>query len=128
MPIDYRPHVSKRSAWAGIDPGRLNSQIQIATQNVSQDGYGQPLTAWNVYLTTWAEIRLLAGREMYQTGEFSSDVQYKITLRYPSPGITVHVGDRIFSGNDVYVVEVINDISTREVLMELNCLQINGSS
>lgn len=116
-----------RYPWM-IDPGRLRNEIQIASKSAAQDGFGQPLNTWAPYLTTFAEIRQLSGQELFQGDQFTSASQIRITIRSPWPSPTVNVGDRILFGTHTYVIQIINDIEMRNLLLELTCLEIDGSS
>ena len=123
-------NVMKRTAYPMVDAGDLRHQVQLATANASQDAAGQPLTAWVVYRTCWAAIRQLSGQQMFQSNEFASAAQVRITVRHPGQGVlpVVRVGDRVFYDGHVYVIQIIDDIEMRHVLMNLNCLEIDGTS
>lgn len=122
------PKSVTRYPWM-IDPSRLRNQIAIASNKTSgQDGFGQPVNTWTTYLTTWAEIKQLSGQELYQGNEFTSAAQVRITIRSPWPQATINVGDRIFYQTHCYVIQIINDIEMRNLVMELACLEIDGSS
>jgi SPP1 family predicted phage head-tail adaptor len=123
-----QPKYINRYPWM-IDSGRLRSQIQICSNKTSaQDAFGQTSIVWTPYLTTWAEIIQLSGQELFQGDEFTSAAQVRITIRSPWPQQTINVGDRIFFGSHCYVIQIINDIAMRNLVMELTCLEIDGSS
>jgi SPP1 family predicted phage head-tail adaptor len=116
-----------------VNPARLRHEISLATVSTTQDSFGAPITTWSAYLTTYAEIYQLSGQELYQGEEWSSNAQFRITIRYPNLNI-VNVGDRIVfidPGTNVthtYVVQIVNDVYKRNIVLQLDCLEIDGSS
>jgi SPP1 family predicted phage head-tail adaptor len=112
-----------------INPAQLRNEIQLARASATVDGFGQPVNTWPVYYTTWASIRQLSGQELYQSDEFTSAAQVRIVMRWPGgAGITVQTGDRIFFQTHTYVVQIANDVEMRNIVLELTCLEIDGTS
>jgi SPP1 family predicted phage head-tail adaptor len=115
-----------RHAWA-IDPGHLRCEVSFASRSTTLDSFGQPVNTWPPYYRAWAEIRQLSGAELYQGEQFTSAAQVRITIPF-DPDVTINVGDRIFFNMHVYVVQIINNIEMRDFLLQLTCLEIDGSS
>ena len=111
-----------------FNPGSARCHIQIGRLAEAQDGAGQPLNTWPVYLDLYCEIRLLSGQELFQTNDFSSAAQYRMRMRWPGDNYRIQVGDRVFFETHVYVVQVVNNILMRNVIVELTCLEIDGTS
>lgn len=111
-----------------FNPGAARHTIQLCHASTTQDASGQPIDAWIPYLTCNAEIRMLSGQELFQADQFSGAAQYRVRLRWPGPSITVSVGDRILFGAHAYVVQIVNNVLLRNIVIELTCLEVNGSS
>jgi SPP1 family predicted phage head-tail adaptor len=115
--------------WPLFNPASLRHSIQLTTPSSSVDSFGQPLTSWTVYLSTYAEIRMLSGMELYQSDEFTSAAQYRIRIRWPGgSGVSVKVGDRVLFGTHVYVIQIVEDEQMRNIALRLTCLEVNGAS
>ncbi len=120
----YRPQYNPLA----ISPGDLRHSIQLAARSTAQDGFGQPLTTWTPYLTVRASIRQLSGQELFQGDQFSSAAQYRIVLRWPGSAITINVGDRVLFGSHVYVIQIVDNVLLRNRVINLTCLEIDGTN
>lgn len=109
-----------------LDPGELRHQVQLSALDTSQDNYGQPLNTWTPYRTTWASIRLLSGQELFQGDEFTSAAQVRIRMRWTDAN--TKPGDRVLYGARVFVVQICNNVLERNRVLELTCLEIDGTS
>jgi SPP1 family predicted phage head-tail adaptor len=120
---------STRGNPAAVRSGRFRHLIQLAS-NVSsgQDSAGQPINTWTPYLTINAEIAQIYGQEQYQTAEFTSAAQVRISFRWPGAGITISASDRVFFGSHVYVIQVPDDLLLMNRLVNLICLEIDGTA
>jgi SPP1 family predicted phage head-tail adaptor len=114
--------------WQPLEPGQLRNQISFAAPSATQDSFGQPLTSWPTYFQTWAQIRMLSGQELFQSDEFTSASQYRISIRWPGAGITINVGDRVLFGARTFVVQIADNLEMRNIRVDLTCLEINGAS
>lgn len=115
--------------WPLINPAELRNEIQLARASATPDAAGQPVNTWPVYYVTWASIRQLSGQELYQSDEFTSAAQVRIVMRWPGgAAVTVNVGDRIFFGSHTYVVQIADDVEMRNIVLNLTCIEIDGTS
>ena len=90
------------------------------------DSFGQPLTTWTAYRTTRASIRLLSGQELYQGEEFTSAAQLRIRMRWTDNN--TKPGHRILFGGRTYVVQICDNVMQRNRVLQLTCLEIDGTS
>lgn len=110
-----------------IDAGDLRNQVSFSNVSASNDGFGQPVNTWSNYMTTFAKVENLSGQQLYQSDAFTSQAVWRITIRWPGAGV-VNVGDRCFFGAHVFVVQIVNNVLERNRVLQLTCLEIDGSS
>ena len=66
-----------------LDPGRLRHQITYQRQTVSgQNTFGEDVVAWTNIVTLKAEVRSLAGRELYAVAQKWAEARYVIEHHY----------------------------------------------
>jgi len=65
-----------------IGTGALNRRISILTQSTAQDAAGQPIQTWTTAYSCWANIDILHGQLIYNTGDFVSKATQIITIRF----------------------------------------------
>jgi len=118
--------------WPGANPARLRHQVQLQQQSTTQDGYGGEVKSWTTIRSPWAEIALLTSKEDYQEGQFSAQVSHRITIRaaadQPSalPGMQIVYVNATSGITHAYLVQAIDNVDVRNVLVNLLCLEING--
>ena len=113
---------------AFVRPGRFRHSVTLATASATQDSFGQPLTSWTNYLTINAEIAQLSGQQLFQGNEFTSAAQVRISFRWPGSAITIKVGDRVFFGSHVYIIQIPDNLLMMDRLVNLICLEIDGTA
>ena len=111
-----------------FNPGLARHFVTIGRAPAAQDGFGQPDTTWPVYYECYCEIRMLSGQELYQAEEFTSASQYRFRMRWPGDSVTINVGDRVFFESRAFVIQIVNNVKFRNIIVELTCLAIDGSS
>lgn len=113
---------------AAVRPGRFRHLVQLASLDSGQDNFGQPVNTWTTYLTINAEIAQLSGQQLFQGNEFTSAAQVRISFRWPGTGFTISVGDRVFFGSHVYIVQIADSLLQMDRLVNLICLEIDGTA
>jgi SPP1 family predicted phage head-tail adaptor len=113
-----------------IRAGELTRQVSFAHVSVAQDGSGQPINTWSNYLTTRAKMENLSGQQLYQSDSFTAQGIWRITLHYHAGIVS---GDRCFYAPSTgtphtFDVQLVNDILERHRVLQLTCLEIDGSS
>ena len=79
--------------------GKMDKRITFQEdQGTSLSTYGEKTVSWVDIYTCWANIRPLAGAELYQSKQVWNDVVGKINMRYYAvkPEWRVKFGTRIF--------------------------------
>jgi SPP1 family predicted phage head-tail adaptor len=112
--------------WPSINPGLLRHQIQIEAQTAATDGAGQRQDVWTTMFGAYAAIDTLSLREMYQSGQDTSQVTHRVTLRWTNdpivPGMQVMFGARRFR------IQSVDNVLELNVLVKLLCLELNPQS
>jgi SPP1 family predicted phage head-tail adaptor len=98
--------------------GNLRHRITIQQASEAQDTHGQAITTWATYLTAWAEISPLRGRELFAAQETHSEINTRIRLRY-RPGVTAKM--RVVYGSLVYNILAPLNIGSRDRELQLMC-------
>lgn len=77
--------------------------IQLLQQSSAQDSNGQPALTFTVVTDLWAQVQALTGREAFTGGQFTPEVNYRVTCRYDD------VADYLGSGSLVKMWLLFND-------------------
>jgi SPP1 family predicted phage head-tail adaptor len=109
-----------------IDPGELRQQIQIQQQSTANDSVGQPQATWTTVLTTMAKIASISVVERWQSAQFVGQVSHRITMRWPGAGVTIAGGMRVLFGSRIFVLQGVDNVEERNIVLHLLCLEING--
>jgi len=111
-----------------IDPGEMRRQVQLQQQSTAPDSVGQPQSIWTTFLTAMAAIQATGAKEAFLTGQFSSQVTHRITLRWPGDAVTLQGGQRVLYGARVFLVQAVENVRERNSIVHLLCLEINGTA
>lgn len=111
---------------AGTLRHRVTIQQSVAG-SPQQDAGGTPDETWTDYLTTWAEVAPLRGRELLAAQQVSSEVTGTIRMR-KLPGYTVTSAMRAVFGARLYdILAVVNvDERNREIVLSVREGPNNG--
>jgi SPP1 family predicted phage head-tail adaptor len=110
-----------------IPPGYLQHAIQLQAQSSTQDAFGQQLLTWNTILSCRAGIRMVQGREVYQTAQFVAQVTHCITFWYPGASIVIEGGQQVLFGKRAFNVQTVDNVLERNRVINLMCVEINGA-
>lgn len=97
--------------------GLLRHRVTIESPPTTQDSHGQVTGAWVPFVSCWASISPLAGRELIAARSVESGVSHVVRIRYRS-GITS--GMRVnFDGRYFNIIAVRNlDERNRETVLD----------
>lgn len=105
-----------------MNPGKLRHKIDIQELASIPDGGGGKQEAWVTFLSAWASIDPLSGRELFAAMQIQSTASHKIKMRY-RPGITakhrIVFGTRIFN-----IIAPPMDIEERHIEIHLMCEEV----
>ena len=115
-----------------IQPGELRNSIQIqAPSATDRDAAGQPVSTWDLVLTTRAKIEGTNSRtfkESFANNALASQSTDVLTLRWPGSSIVLVPGQRVIFGDNTYLVQAVDNVLRRNVKVCLACIAINGDS
>lgn len=127
-PSVIKPPVRRMPDPLFLNPGQMDQTINIAKVSATQDQFGQPVQTWTTYLECYCKILMLSGQQLYQGEQFTSASQYEMKIWWPGETNTINVGDRVFLGARVFVIQIVDNVKMRNVVVRLICLEIDGSS
>jgi len=106
--------------------GRLRHQITIESSSASKNGFGEEVLTWATYMSTWASIDPIRGREYMEAKQVQADVDTRIRVRGQSdktlkPSMRVKFGSRYFM-----IISVINVVEIGKEIQLMCREQIDG--
>lgn len=100
--------------------GRLRKRITIETISATtRNTYGEEIPTWSTYLSAWASIEPLRGREYLDAKAEQAEIETRIRLR-GQPGKTVRPSMRVKYGTRIF--QIIDVINVAEAGAELNLM------
>jgi SPP1 family predicted phage head-tail adaptor len=124
-----------RNGWPSIDPGDLRHPITIQTlqsPNPPTFDVGGPVQNWVDFTTAWADITPMKGTDVPKGGQTGTKTPVAVKIRF-QPGITpnmrVKAADYGEPGAqyDYFIIESIEDVDKRGVLLVLTCLGLGDN-
>lgn len=94
--------------------GWLRHRITIQTPATVQSASGQVNPGWSDYLSAWASIEPLRGREYMEGRQTQASVDHRVRMRYRA-GITPKM-QVVFGSRTFQIVSVINVIEGKREL------------
>ena len=95
--------------------GKLKTKILIERITETANQFGEPIKSWTTFVTAWAEIRPLIGREFFASKQIDSEITAEIRIRYIA-GITTKM--RVNNSGQLFNVKsVINPQNARKELV-----------
>lgn len=107
-----------------MNPGDLRNKITIKVQPTDQDSYGgkiEDTALWNDFITCFAAILPIAGREFFIVQQVNATVTTRIKIRYIS---AITPGMRVVFGEKVYDIKSVLDIEERHKEIHLMCEEL----
>lgn len=112
-----------------IQPGSLRHQVTINAPSNARDASGQIGSTWTAVLTTRAKIESTASltfKWSFQNSTLAANATDCITIRYPS--VLVAPGFQIVWGDELYLVQDVDDIQRRHRVLVLACVGVDIAS
>ena len=89
--------------------GPLRKRVTIQQKTVTRDAYGAEVIAWATYMSGWASVEPLQGREYLEAQQVQAGVSTRVRMRVQpgkrvTPGMRAQYDGRIF--NIISVIDV----------------------
>lgn len=98
--------------------GDMRHRITFQDSMKTSDDYKGHSISWTNFITVWASIEPLTGREFFAAHQIKAEVTHRVKIRYRDD-ITVKM--RIKFGARVLAIESILDIKERHEVLEILC-------
>jgi SPP1 family predicted phage head-tail adaptor len=111
--------------------GDLRHKIVIQKPSTTRDDAGQPVSTWTTVLTTRAKIESTtspAYKSLVQGDAISSQATDVFTLRWPGSSIDLAPGMRVQFGDNLYLVQAVDNILRRDRVVKLFTLAIDADT
>jgi SPP1 family predicted phage head-tail adaptor len=114
-----------------INPGELRHWIVIQQASATRDAAGQPISTWGTVASTHARIENTNSRtfkESFSNNALASQSTDLITIRWQGLAIDIKPGMRIVFGDNLYIIQSVDNVLRRNRVLRLACLAIDGDS
>ena len=101
--------------------GMLNQRITVEQRVEGQDEAGQPFEDWLPYLSAWAAVYPLRGREIIAADAVAAVSDVRVIIRY-RPGITPAM--RVRHGAETYSIASVANVNSANRETELLCKRV----
>ena len=101
--------------------GTLDQRVTLEQRVEGQDEAGQPFEDWLPYLSAWAAVYPLRGREIVAADAVAAISDVRVILRY-RPGITPAM--RVQHGSDTYSIATVINVNSANREIELLCKRV----
>lgn len=108
-----------------LDIGSLNRQIEILAPSTERDELGQPVDAWTVFTTTWANIAHKSGLETIKADAETSILKASIRIRFRTD-ITSAMRVKDKKSGTVYEIKTVIPDFVEQDKTDLACEVVNG--
>jgi SPP1 family predicted phage head-tail adaptor len=105
--------------------GERNRRITLQTQTTAPDAYGEPQSSWTSGPRLWAKIATVSSREVYQAGQFTSQITHVINIVW-SASLLLSAGMQVLYGARLYTVQAVENVQQADREYNLMCIEING--
>lgn len=108
-----------------IPAGSLRHIVTIQAPSATRDTAGQPNATWTDLLTTRASIGSTASQSFrfsFQGNVLAANATDLIIIRYPGEDVVIKPGMQVIYGDQVYVINAVDDVQRRHRKLALACV------
>lgn len=109
--------------WPMIDPGAMVHKVTIFENVIIEDPSGTS-TEWRALLTTWAQIDPVRGTEVLKAGSDTTQLYLTVKIYWQQ---NIKPTMRVDSLNGSYLIQSIENLGERNIVLVLNCLALGTS-
>lgn len=107
--------------------GRLRHRVIVEKETSSRGATGEVIETWATYVTRWAMINPLVGREFFLAQQEQSEVTVKVVIRYDSLTKLINPRDyRLNIDGVIYDIETPINPQSMNREIQLMCKINNG--
>ena len=107
--------------------GRLRHRVIVEKEASTRGTTGEVVENWATYVTRWAIINPLVGREFFLAQQEQSEITVKVVIRYDSLTKLINPRDyRLNIGGVIYDIEVPINPQSMNREIQLMCKVNNG--
>ncbi len=103
--------------------GSLNQRITIEVPTDARDALGQPIAAWQLVATVWADVRHVSGMQTVQADAEGSSVKASIRIRRRNG---IDAGMRIRFADLIYDIRAVIPVGAGREFIDIACEVHNG--
>lgn len=114
-----------------ISAGDLRHSVTIQQPSSSRDAAGQPVSTWTTVLQTRAKSESTtspAYKELVTPDAIAAQATDVFTLRWPGPSIDLAPGMRVTFGDNLYIVQAVDNVLRRNRVVKLFTMAIDADS
>lgn len=109
-----------------MQSGRLRKRITIESSTATRNSFGEEIPNWATYMSAWAAIEPIRGREYLEAKQVQADIDTRIRVR-GQPGKTIRPTMRVKYGSRIYMILSVISVSEIGKEIQLMCReQIDG--
>jgi SPP1 family predicted phage head-tail adaptor len=103
--------------------GRLRQRVVIQYKVVTQNEFGEEVITWTDYLTAWAAVEPLRGREFAEQAMAGAEITTRIVLRWPR-ALQLRPEMRAVHEGRLYDIQSIVRVDERHREIQLLCREV----
>ncbi len=103
--------------------GRLRQRVTIQDKVVTQNTFGEEVITWTDYLTAWAAVEPLRGREFNEQAMAGAELTTRIVLRWPGT-LDYRPEMRAVHAERLYNVRSVVRVDERRREVQLLCTEV----
>lgn len=107
--------------------GRLRQRVTIQSKSVVQDSYGAEVITWGNYLTCWAAVEPVRGREFAELQMAGAETHTRMVIRWPGD-LDVTTDMRLVHGSRYYDIESVIRVDERRREVQLMCRELDSAA
>ena len=104
--------------------GTLRHRVTIQRATQSQNSTGEPIETWATYVTRYAAVLPLVGREYFTAQQLQAETTHKILLRGDSSTTAITPKDQILFGTRILRIESVINKNENGAEITLMCKEI----
>ena len=108
--------------WPKLDPGGLDSKIDIYRQTVTSGTSGSEIGRALFLANVWASVDPVSGTDVIRGGQNVTELMLVLKIYY-QPGILPNM--TVNSDGDWYVIKSVENPGKRNIMLILNCVAIS---